>query len=641
MLLKQKQKMFDLLNRLRAIPKRYTISLGLLLFLIIIYIATYLIEKPIQFSYAGESCVKRMTLLPDLHVSSNEDGYELRPANAFKVGTWSIASRGVCVTPTTAPVVGTVKASLSPFGGVFAKQTFAISTESPVRVDTKVLERPVPVSRPLHLRLSGVDTTFSYALRIAEKQAVCQAKDTTLLCAIDTLGLEQSKSYTASLVRQFKGKEVATVATKHFQTLSATAVVDSSVKPGAVVYDKPSEITLKVDKALTSGEVELNKIEGDQRIVTPVTMAAVGTDVTVKLQADLARASSYELVLKNVEATDGSGLVEPYKLTFTVSGGPRSTGVDIGTTGVAAGTTAVITFDQPLSDHQDVNKFVTLTGGATLAGKRGNQLLISTSNVPRCGDFTINITNDLQSNYGISGHSAWSFASRTNCYTTSTIGTSSQGRPITAYYFGTGATSVLYTGAIHGSEMSTKALMDRWVQDLDAKARTIPAHMSVVVVPALNPDGIARGSRVNANNVDLNRNFATNDWQKDITTVGNQPFPGGGGESAMSEPEVRAIGSLAQRLRPKLILSYHSIGSMVAANQAGNSSAFAATYAQLSGYRNITGQSDTTFEYSVTGTADDWYAQSIGVPSLLVELGSHSYHQFERNQAAMWAMINS
>jgi hypothetical protein len=80
---------------------------------------------------------------------------------------------------------------------------------------------------------------------------------------------------------------------------------------------------------------------------------------------------------------------------------------------------------------------------------------------------------------------------------------------------------------------------------------------------------------------------------------------------------------------------------LVAANQAGNSIGLAAVYSQLSGYKNVTGQSDSTFEYSVTGTADDWYAQAIGVPSLLVELGSHTSSQFERNQAAMWAMINS
>ena len=71
---------------------------------------------------------------------------------------------------------------------------------------------------------------------------------------------------------------------------------------------------------------------------------------------------------------------------------------------------------------------------------------------------------------------------------------------------------------------------------------------------------------------------------------------------------------------------------------ASNSTAKAAQYSSLSGYRNATGGS--AFEYSITGTADDYYAERFGVGSIVIELGSHSYHQFERNQKAMWAMLN-
>jgi protein MpaA len=160
-----------------------------------------------------------------------------------------------------------------------------------------------------------------------------------------------------------------------------------------------------------------------------------------------------------------------------------------------------------------------------------------------------------------------------------------------------------------------------------------------VVVPAVNPDGVAAGTRTNAHNVDLNRNFGTNDWRKDITDVNNRPFPGGGGKSPMSEPETRVIASFASRLRPSLILSYHSIGGVVAANQAGASGAYASTYSRLSGYGNVTGQSGETFDYSISGTADDYYAQQLGIASVLVELSSHTYSQFGLNQAAMWAML--
>lgn len=640
--LKQKQKtLLVFIDKLRALPKKYTIPVGLLVFLSVIYTAAFVVDKPVIFSYAGETCVQRLTLLPDLQVSTSSAGYEARPAKVVKIGSWPVAAWSVCLTAHRAPAPGTAEVSLAPYGGIVARQTFAIKVGSPVSADARVLERPVPVSRPLKLKLSGADTIFSYALHIGGKWAKCTATDVTLACGIDTLGLEQSRSYDAKLVRQFNGKEVAIVVAKEIKTLSATTLTDTSIKSGTTVYDKPTEIIITADKKIIKSETILYKVDGDNRQIHPTTTTLTDKGIVVAVSGALMRSANYELVTQRVEAIDGSGLVEPHTVAFTTSGGPKVTGANVGTSGVPPGSTVVVTFDQALSDKQDVNKYITLSGGIAITGRQGNQLFLSTSGVPKCGDFTIKISGDLQSQYEISGHSTWSFTSRTICYTTGTIGTSAQGRPIVAYYFGSGTTSVFYTGGIHGSEVSTKTLMDHWIQDLDAKARTIPAHITVVVVPAINPDGIARGSRVNANNVDLNRNFATSDWQKDITTVNNQPFPGGGGESAMSEPETKAISGLAQRLRPKVILSYHSIGSMVAANQAGGSTTLAATYAQLSGYRNITGQSDATFEYSVTGTADDWYAQAIGVPSLLIELGSHSYHQFERNQAAMWAMISA
>jgi hypothetical protein len=636
-----KQKLRVLIDRLLSLPRKYTIPAGVFILGAILYSAFFIIEKPIVFSYAGQTCVNRLTLLPTIHTTVGDSGYGVEPARLVSIGSWPVAARSLCVTPTRAPQPGITKASLAPYGGLFARQTFAIQVAAPVVADTQILSKPIPVSRPLDIKLSSSDKIFSYVLEVADKQTTCSSKEAALSCDVAKLRLVQSQSYTAKLVRQFEGKDVATVATKDIQTLSATTLTDFSIKPGEVVYAKPTELAVTADKKLLHVESVLYRREGEARIKIPTSTVITETGFTVKLSEELPRLMDYELVTEKLEAVDGSGLVQPHSLAFKTSGGPKVTGVNVNTTGVPMNSTVIISFDQPLSETQDVSKFVSLGGGATLIDKRGDQLRISVAGVPKCGDFTIKLTGDLQSRYDIAGQSTWNYAGRTICHTIGTIGTSSQGRPINAYYFGSGATTVLYTGAIHGSEVSTKLLMDRWIQELEAKARDIPAHISVVVVPTINPDGYARGNRTNARNVDLNRNFATSDWQKDITTVSNQPFPGGGGESAMSEPETQAIAGLAQRLHPKVVLSYHSIGGMVAANQAGNSGSLAATYAQASGYRNVTGQSDTTFEYAVTGTADDWYAQVIGVPSILVELGSHTSPQFDRNQAAMWAMIHS
>lgn len=106
----------------------------------------------------------------------------------------------------------------------------------------------------------------------------------------------------------------------------------------------------------------------------------------------------------------------------------------------------------------------------------------------------------------------------------------------------------------------------------------------------------------------------------------------------MSEPETRAIASFVAQQRPELVVSYHSIGGMVITNQRGQANTRAAQYASLSGYRQSAGDG-SEFGYQISGTADDYYGEKLGIASILIELGSHSYHQFERNQSAMWAML--
>ena len=628
-----------LLTKINNLPKYFTIPVGVLMLLASLYGVVFGIPKHVAFSYAATTCVRQLTLFPALHRSQNEAPFEAYTSNSLGVGNFKLATFSMCFKPREAPRPGVIKVATSPFGGWFAKKTFAVTVPQPVIANVSQIRGPVPVSKALKVPLTKPDQVFSYGLKLGDKQTRCDVRYTTLLCNIPVLRLEQGKIYHGELIRYFKGKRVALVASKDIQTLSATSVTNTSINPGEIVYAKPKELVISLDKKVISATATLYKIDGDRRTEIQTNRSLVEGGLKVAFKEDLPRSADYDLLLDKVEAVDGSTLVLPYHLAFKVSGGPKVTGVNVGKASVALGSTVVVSFDQPLLEGQDIKNLVSLGGGATLVGKRDNQILISLANVPRCGDFSIRLSNDIQSNYEVAGNSAWSFTSRTICYSIGTIGYSTKGRPINAYYFGSGSRTVLFTGAIHGNEISTKVLMDRWIQDLEANASSIPGDKQVVVVPQINPDGVTAGLRVNGHNVDLNRNFATTDWRTDITDVNNNPFPGGGGPTPMSEPETAAIASLVQRLQPMVVLSYHSVGGLLAANQAGSSGAFAATYSALSGYRNATGQSGT-FEYAVSGTADDWYAERLGVASILIELGSSTYSQFERNQRAMWAMVN-
>lgn len=633
---KRKQTPVSILAHLRRLPKRPLIILSAACALLIV-LAFLFWPRQVSFSYQQRACIVQPIIAPTLATSVSDD-FTLVPDRLVKLGNVTIAAGGLCVQPKKAPQAGEYRASLAFFGLPFLGKQMTVKVGTLPKASATPLDKPIPVSKNLRVPLSTADKVFSYRVVVNDKTAVCESSSSELSCDVPELALSQGTVYALRLERLFAGKRVATVLERQVTTLSATTVQDTSIKRDETVFAKPKTAEIRVDKPITTAQAMLVRTDGDKASVA-VQAAVKDNLVTVTWPDDLARQASYQLTLTKVEATDGSSLVEPFVLPFKMSGGPKVKGISIGKARVPIGATATITFDQPVSEKQDLAKVVTVSGGAAVSGRKGNQLSISFAGVPKCGDVVIKITDDLQSNYDVSGATAWQYASRTVCHTVGSIGSSAGGRSISAYYFGNGPSTVVYTGAIHGDETSTRSLMLRWIDDLEANARSIPANKSVVVVPAINPDGVASGRRTNKNNVDLNRNFGTADWRKDITTVTNAPFPGGGGASPMSEPETRAIAGLVSRLRPQLVLSYHSIGGVVAANQSGISSARTGTYSSLSGYRNATGSTGSVFEYAVSGTADDYYAERLGVASILVELGSHSYHQFERNQKAMWAML--
>ena len=122
----------------------------------------------------------------------------------------------------------------------------------------------------------------------------------------------------------------------------------------------------------------------------------------------------------------------------------------------------------------------------------------------------------------------------------------------------------LVLGGIHGDEMSSSALVFHWI----ALAQLAPADMPDPIhwrfIPTLNPDGLfARPSkRVNANGVDLNRNFPTPNWERDAqvywvsrTKKDARRWPG---PRPLSEPESRFFMEQMNTFKPNLIVSVHA-----------------------------------------------------------------------------------
>ena len=119
---------------------------------------------------------------------------------------------------------------------------------------------------------------------------------------------------------------------------------------------------------------------------------------------------------------------------------------------------------------------------------------------------------------------------------------------------------VLVVGGIHGDELSSSSVALHWI----ALARGAPSQTHWRFIPALNPDGLfSRPSRrVNANGVDLNRNFPTPGWEKESVVYWQQRtqkdprrWPG---KTALSEPESKYLVDAMDRFKPHLIVSIHA-----------------------------------------------------------------------------------
>lgn len=120
---------------------------------------------------------------------------------------------------------------------------------------------------------------------------------------------------------------------------------------------------------------------------------------------------------------------------------------------------------------------------------------------------------------------------------------------------------ILIMGGIHGDEYSSISIMFKWMALL-SESDNKDFHWRFA--PTVNPDGLLDGQaiRQNANGVDLNRNFPSDDWQdlaqdywKNTTSRNPRRFPG---DFPASEPEVQWVVEQINTFKPDVIVSVHA-----------------------------------------------------------------------------------
>jgi len=193
------------------------------------------------------------------------------------------------------------------------------------------------------------------------------------------------------------------------------------------------------------------------------------------------------------------------------------------------------------------------------------------------------------------------------------IGTSVEGRPIESFVRRSLRTETnIIFGGFHGNEPKSVYVARRLIELLAADSTT-GSNLAWVVVPMVNPDGCFRRKRRNANGVDINRNFPTENWER-----GSPRSRMFGGEFPASEPETRTVVKLVERVRPSRIIAIHSIDrGRECNNYDGPGRALAEAMSRVNGYpvKNSIG-------YPTPGSFGTWAGVERGIPTITLELPS-------------------
>nr|WP_299172978.1 M14 metallopeptidase family protein [uncultured Allomuricauda sp.] len=222
------------------------------------------------------------------------------------------------------------------------------------------------------------------------------------------------------------------------------------------------------------------------------------------------------------------------------------------------------------------------------------------------------------------------------------IGESVNGIPINAITLGNGSSKVLMWSQMHGNESTTtKAVLDL-VNMLKSKkdlSKPILEHCTLVIVPILNPDGARNYTRVNANEVDLNRDA-----------------------KQLTQPESKALNNLFKDFKPDFCFNLHDQRTLFSVGKSDKSATVSFLSPSSDESRKLTPTREIAMKLIVSmneklqqiipgqvGRYDDGFNdncvgdsfQMKGVPTILFEAGHYAndYQREKTRELIFYALV--
>ncbi len=204
---------------------------------------------------------------------------------------------------------------------------------------------------------------------------------------------------------------------------------------------------------------------------------------------------------------------------------------------------------------------------------------------------------------------------------------STLGNNIYLLELGEGESTTLIFGGFHGDEPGGFHLVVELARYLNANPDLIKKR--VVLIPAINPDGLLSNERTNANRTDINRNFPTRNWTPAYSEDHNYP-----GREAASEIETLIAIRLLDEYLPAKIISIHSALHII--NYDGPAISLANAISSYNNY-DISGE----IGYPTPGSFGTYAGKELSIPTITLELPLYDPQQaWQENKEALIRAIN-
>lgn len=164
-----------------------------------------------------------------------------------------------------------------------------------------------------------------------------------------------------------------------------------------------------------------------------------------------------------------------------------------------------------------------------------------------------------------------------------------------------GSGQILIIGVVHGDEPQGEFLINNYLNT------NSEISDKFLFIPSLNPDGQKSGTRTNANGVDINRNFPTENWELGEK---NRYF---GGESPASEIETQFVKNVVEKYQPQMIITLHTPFKIV--NFDGEAREISEKIGKIFGY-----PVEESIGYPTPGSFGTWAGVEKKIPIVTIEM---------------------